>query len=190
MVPTISDESASYRWKDIPVLDKRDKRRGWAAKVKRAIALASRKGFDATICVVDEGQRESGRLAEMREGVELGLTLADTSHKVALGVAVRTIEAWTLGAPTALCSVLHIDQERLREVYDERHVEDFHPDSGRPEYRSKEHIDRLAELCGEQDSTAFRVRIAEATSVKELEHRCPKGFKPFADQLRATFSSA
>lgn len=76
----------------------------------------------------------------------------------------------------------------LQRRYKVSEVEDFHPNSGKPEKQSKRLLSQLTQDCLHQVAgTEFRERVAEQTDILELEKHCPRGFRPFAEKLRAAF---
>ena len=70
--------------------------KGLAGKVAVAVLQAARK-FECmgTVCVYDR-DRDHDRLGLMREGAARGLAAIGTPHAVVCGVAVESVEAWTL----------------------------------------------------------------------------------------------
>jgi hypothetical protein len=184
--PHVNAECVGYFWREIPILDRKKRKRGWAARVTSDIVLSVQQGCEGTVCVVDRDQ-DSDRLPAMEEGRERGLKLVAEAHLAACGVAQESIEAWTLGAPTALSLVLGETIERILEHYRPADVEEFHENSGKVEKRPKSLIARIAAIKWHDANTEFRQRVAEQTDIVELGRNCPKGFKPFADKLKAAF---
>jgi hypothetical protein len=184
--PQISEESVALRWRDLTRLNPSAKR-GLDAKVAAAILLSGRK-YDCagTICVHDRDGDEA-RLPAMQAGRERGLPLVDPSHRCVCAVAVESIEAWTLGAPTALIAHLDVTEAELRKVYHLNQIEKFKETSEKREKQPKAILQQVAELANQADGTAFRVCVAERTDDAELRRHCPLGFVPFADELIAAF---
>jgi hypothetical protein len=155
--------------------------------VAAAVLLSARKfGCDGIVCVTDQ-DREPGRLAEMEEGLDRGIMAVGGSHRGACGVAVESIEAWTLGAPAAIAEELGLDIGVVRREYPSPHVESLYERSGKEEHRPKALLRWLADLAHRSDSRELREAIAHRTDVRSLEGTCPEGFKGFANQLRAAF---
>ena len=176
-------------WREIPVLNREKRKRGFAAKVASAIVLAELDGCDGTICVTDQ-DGDVDRLPAMEEGATRGLRTAKRGHRTACGVAIESIEAWVLGVPTAVASVVGVEKDQVLSHYKLAQVEELNPRSGEPKKRSKDLLDKIA-ACGNQsnakDSTPWREDIADAADIDELCTNCPNGFKPFAEKLQAAF---
>jgi hypothetical protein len=128
---------------------------------KRAMAwvgYALEKGFEALVLVVDEdGYRER------RTGIRLAQAETRVLLPRAMGVAIRTFDAWILADEEALSKVLGAPANR------QRNPEDIH--------RPKERCEALG-LKGKYPM------VAEVVDLKLLESRCPKGFRPFAERVR------
>ncbi len=187
--PEVDDGSLALSWREIPILDKRQARKGLAAKVERAIVLSAEKfGLAGTVCVTDQ-DRDERRLAGMEEGQVRGLKSVRESHAAVCGVAVESIEAWTLGAPKAIADVLDIKTEDVQSQYKLRNVESFYQRSGKREHRPKDILSRVLDQEDETDSASLRTTVAERTDGESLERNCPIGFKPFSEKLKAAFSA-
>jgi hypothetical protein len=185
--PAIAEDSVALTWREIPILDRRKRGRGFAAKVKSAILLsAERFQLAGTVCVADQG-RDGTRLPAMEEGRMCGLDLVRVPHVAACGVAVESIEAWTLGAPEAIARVLEMDPRDVQSHYRLRNVESFYEHSGKPELRPKEILRNICAEAHVQDSTELRTAIGECTDIEVLKRNCPLGFRPFAEKLEAAF---
>jgi len=185
--PAISEDSLALAWKEIPILDNRQAGKGLGAKVERAIVLsAERFELAGTICVVDQ-DRDRDRLPVMEQGKQQGLRAVRQSHAVACGVAVESIEAWTIGAPEAIADVLGVTTADVQAHYRLRDVESFYQRSGKPEHRPKDILKRILERNHETGNVAFRTDVAVRTDTETLARNCPKGFKPFSEKLRAAF---
>lgn len=163
------------------------KTRGYEAKL-RAARLQIERGMlavDGIVGVVDEDNDP-----ERRELPEVGRGLATEQCPIVCGVAVRSIEAWTIGATKALAEVLGVGVEELRRACPSVHVEELYDSSGKTELRSKALLKKLAELGRTTDGLKLREDVAERTDPAELCAACPSGFAPFAAQLRAVFGAA
>lgn len=99
-------------------------------------------------------------------------------HPVVVGVAVRSVEAWTLGAPDALAKVLRIEPSQIKKSLSGRAPESISPGV------AKQILGEIAKLGGESDSTALRERAAEQTEISVLARACEQGFAPFAEEVR------
>jgi hypothetical protein len=184
--PSIGAESIALAWHDISRFSP-SARRGLEAKVAAAILLSARR-FDCagTICVIDRDGDEA-RLDAMGRGERRGLSAVGAPHTTAVGEAVESIDAWTLGAPSALAEALGIPVERVHPALPKKHVEALRESSEKEEHRPKAVLARIAALANQSDGTTLRRAVAERTSVADLESSCPAGFAPFARKLRASF---
>jgi hypothetical protein len=183
---TIDATSIALAWREISRFSPQA-RKGFEAKVSAAMLLAARR-FDCagTVCVTDR-DGDADRLPAMHRGKQRGLSMLVAPHLVAVGVAVESIEAWTLGAPTALAEELGVPVERVRSAMPKKHVESLRETSERDDARPKAATERMAALAGRSDSTAFRSAVAERSAPAEVEAACPEGFAPFARELRTSF---
>jgi hypothetical protein len=124
----------------------------------------------------------------MQRGKKKGLH-AIGSHAVAVGVAVESIEAWTLGATEALAEELRIPIARVRHELQGLDLEKLRESSGKVEHRPKSILDRLAKIAHRSDETELRAEVASRTKATDLEAACPRGFAPFAQELRKNFGT-
>jgi hypothetical protein len=182
--PAIGGDSVSIFWREIPVLPAKPKLKGWAAKVRSSIVLAVKNQCDGIVCVADQ-DRDADRLTSMNNGA----SAAGSDQKIVCGVAIESVEAWVLGAPTAIASVLDVAIGDVQKHYRLKDVEDFYQNSDKPEKRPKDLLDRIAGVKNRTAGTSFREEVAQRADVSELERNCPQGFKPFAGKLRAAFGS-
>ncbi len=161
------------------------KTRGYEAKL-RAARLHVERGtlaVEGIVCVVDEDKKPERRALP-------GDAHALTTERCPIvgGVAVQSIEAWTLGALTALAGVLGTTVQELRRACPSGPVEDLYDRSGKDERRSKSLLNELAGRFGRRrDSLELREEVAERTDMAELVKTCPTGFAPFAAALRRVF---
>ncbi len=181
--PQLAEDSPSMQWKDIPRFHPDRTRRGFGAKMKAAALRATHTlGCDGLVCVVDR-DRDDRRAHDLRIAAE---SLA-TPIPVAWGVAVESIEAWTLGVPDAMAEVLAVDVRRVRALLPPKHIEALVESSGHAEHRPKEALTRIAALGHRESDREFRVDVAQRTDPSKLAEACPEGFAPFADRLRQAF---
>jgi len=161
------------------------KTRGYEAKL-RAARLHVERGtleVEGIVCVVDEDND-----AERRELPGVADGLATERCPIAGGVAVRSIEAWTLGASTALADVLGISPQELRRACPSGSVEDLYDGSGKHKLQSKMLLNALTERFRHRSaSLELREEVAAQTDIAELAKNCPEGFAPFVAALRAAF---
>jgi len=183
----IAADSIALAWREISRFNLSAQKRGYSAKVAAAALLAARK-FDcrATVAIADR-DREDGREAQLEDGVDAAQRLFP-QHPAIWGLAVESVEAWTLGAPDAIAAELGVDVELVRKQYPRgAHVESLFEQSGKPDHRPKQLLERIAQLKYRNDSTEFREAIAEKTDMTALAQACPQGFAPFAERLRKAF---
>ena len=137
---------------------------------KRALSwirLAEREGYDAIILVIDQdGDAERKRQFDRaQDNLRLALPRA-------LGVAIKTFDAWMLADEQALSRVLgtHIDL----------------PPNSESEGDPKSKCENLRNDAPSQLSLrAMYAEIAKRTDMEKLEARCPNGFAPFAGRVRS-----
>ncbi len=131
------------------------------------IRLAQREGYNAIILVIDQdGDRERERQFDRAQ---------DDSRLLlprALGVAIKTFDAWMLADEQALSSVLgtSIDLPPAPESEGD-------PKSKCENLRNDAH----SRLSLREMYSA----IAKVTDVEKLASRCPNGFAPFARRVRS-----
>jgi hypothetical protein len=185
--PAMAEDSVALAWCELPVLNEKKRTRGLAAKVETAIVIgASKFRVDGTVCVTDR-DRDEPRLSAMEAGQSRGLAVVGVPHVAACGVAVESVEAWTLGAPEALADFLGVDVRQVQEHYRLRDVEDYYQRSGNDDHRPKKILSRVLASAHQVDCAEVRESVAERTDIAALERNCPQGFRPFAQRLRAVF---
>jgi hypothetical protein len=161
---------------------------GYRKKAKRAVILSAlRFKCGGTICVADADTAPEDCLEQMRQGQTEGLETVDGHHSAACGVAFQSVDAWTLGARGAIAAELGVTVEALRLYYPAKHVEELLNQSGKEEQQPKAILEKIASSHGRSANTDFRTAVAERTGIEELEKECPKGFKPFAQDVRQAF---
>lgn len=164
------------------------KTRGYAAKL-RAARLHVEHGtlaVEGIVCAVDEDRKP-----ERRELPGQAQALATERCAIVGGVAICSIEAWTLGAATALANVLGTTAQEVRRACPSGQVETLYEGSGKQDRQPKGLLDDLARRFGRRpDSLELREEVAECTDIGELTTSCPEGFAPFAAALRAVFGPA
>jgi hypothetical protein len=185
--PSIRSDSIALAWTEIQRFNPAGKKRGYPAKITAAALLAVRKYACAGTVVVADRDGQKTRQSELEEGV----TSAEQQfpgHSIVWGLAIESVEAWTLGVPDAIAEELGVEVGQIREHYPRGvPVELMSERSGKSDHRPKQLLERLAQLKHRQDSAEFRQAIAERTNVDSLARACPQGFAPFADQLRKAF---
>ncbi|HYK89598.1 MAG TPA: hypothetical protein VE398_12555 [Acidobacteriota bacterium] len=140
---------------------------GYFKRAVRWLGEARKRGFEALILVIDEDGR-----TERTTEFEQAQKYEKVEMRRALGVAIRTFDAWMLADEQALTSVLgspippQPKPERLTDP--KRECRRLHDDS--------------------QNQMALReiyACLAQVADIGILEARCPKGFAPFAARVRA-----
>lgn len=188
--PEIDAESVALAWTELIRFNPSARKRGFPAKIVAAVLLAVRKfGCAGTVLVADR-DRDEGRLSAMEEGTERAREQFP-DHPTAWGLAVESVEAWTLGAPDKLAEELGVTLEEVQQTYPVGvHVESLYERSGKEDHRPKQLLERIASLDYREDCTDFREAVAERTDVAVLEQACPQGFAPFAERVRRAFGQA
>jgi hypothetical protein len=186
----IAPESIALGWREIGRFSGSAQQRGFPGKVVAAALLAVRRfGCGATVAVADR-DREVSRRADLEEGVSRSQRLFPR-HPAVWGLAVESVEAWTLGVPEKIAEVLAIDVASVQNEYSRGvSVESMFQQSGRLEHRPKQLLERVARLKHREASTEFREAISKRTDPVALARACPQGFAPFADRLRRALRQA
>lgn len=183
--PVISTESVALSWVELSRFDPQ-KRKGWEHKLIAAKELAARKyGCLGTIAVVDQ-DRDSSRIEDLRAG-QARIQNDASEHAVAVGMAIESIEAWTLGDPQAVASVLNVAVAEIVKHYSEARVESYFEQSGKIEHQPKQILERVTSVGHRRPDDEFRAEVAQKTDLTTLERNCPKGFAPFAADVRKNF---
>jgi hypothetical protein len=186
----ISENSLAISFREIPLFDRERRGSGLAKKVEAAILLSQRFECAGTICVSDRDGKE-GRLEQLAQGKVAGQSLLNQPHPVACGLAVESIEAWTLGDPRAIADVLGLEPAEVEaKCRTGKHLEELKETSGKPDHRPKSLLQTLAQLKHRDDGEEFRREVAQRADIGRLESACPKGFAPFAAEIRREFGPA
>ncbi len=131
------------------------------------IRLAERDGYNAIILVIDQDGDEERKQQFDRAQDDLRLSLPR-----ALGVAIKTFDAWMLADEQALSGVLETRIDSLPNPESESD----------PKGRCKELRDTAHSQLSLREMYAA---IAERTNMERLKDRCPNGFAPFAQRVRS-----
>ncbi len=184
LCPRIAPDSLALAWREIARFNPSARKRGIPAKIAAAVLIAVRRfGCEATVVVGDrDGQID--RQTEMETGVDRACQLFP-QHPTVWGLAIESVEAWTLGVPETIAEELGVEVKLVQQHYPRGvDVESLSERSGKTDHRPKQLLERLAQLRHRHDCTEFRQMIAEKTNVDALSRACPKGFAPFAQCLR------
>jgi hypothetical protein len=141
---------------------------GFFKRALRWLLEAGKRDYDALVLVIDEDGRpeRSTQIEAAQEHDEI------SSLPRALGVAVRTFDAWMLADENALTQVLGRPTDRQ-------------PD---PETIREPKTVCATLLAGSRHEMAQRAMyaaLAKAANLETVEERCPRGFRPFAQRVRA-----
>jgi hypothetical protein len=170
LVSRTADGFSQFDWRKIsdPCIHvRRGKGKGF---FKRAVAWmreANKTGFDSLILVIDE-DGDSQRNVQITEAQQCELIAISR----ALGVAIRTFDAWMLADEKALSKTLRMQVENQ-----------LAPEKNRDPKRSCAAI--LAASGQDMSQAEFYAVLSKAIDTAKLENRCPKGFAPFASRVRA-----
>ena len=200
LCPEIASESVQFSWANLNLVMKKeprkkfDSKQGLAKKVQYAITQARRYECRGTVCVHDRDGDDDrlGRNGEKGRQAELDKKIGRASCDLGIGV-VESIEAWLLGAPTALAAVLQTDWPAIQKhapEYTPSRVEELKETSEDATKQPKKMLHKIAGLKHRTANTVFREEAAsliDGTSLDELKKNCPLGFKPFAEKLQAAF---
>jgi Domain of unknown function (DUF4276) len=154
---------------------------GYEHKVRDAIIDARISGCTAVVVVVDrDGTRPGMRLTALADGrahaERDGEALAG---KTAIGVAVETVEAWLLADEAALNAALDPDPPAVTTPSPEQL-----DGPARTETHPKTCLRQLLDRSRREVSWPYD-EIAERVRLDLLAARCPEGFAPFADEVKA-----
>ncbi len=150
---------------------------GYKGKVLAAMVTADNESFDGLIFVIDR-DRDSERPGELKSGREEARR-KEVAIPTALGCCIETIEAWLLADRDAVSEALGVSRNEVArnpENLDGKEGSGRHP---------KDEMDRLHRLSSDDlDWVTLYKNIAATADLSELARHCPKGFKPFLDELR------
>ena len=190
VIARIAHDSIALAWREISRFNPSAQKRGYSAKIV-AGALLAVKSFHckATVAVADR-DGEPHRQDDLKEGTEQAARLFPR-HAAVSGLAIESIEAWTLAAPDKIAEEFGADVELVENEYPRGvDVESLSARSGKRERHPKQLLERIAQLKHRSDSTEFREAVAERTDPAALARTCPQGFGPFAERLRKAFGPA
>jgi hypothetical protein len=148
---------------------------GYIKRALRWLKETQRRGMDALILLVDQDRVEYRRSEQVREAQEYCHPQVPAFNLPrAMGVAIKTFDAWMLADEKALAVVLGCPVARQR-----------HPETiGRP----KEVCARLLEGgTNRMRQRQMYAEVARRLDINVVAERCPKGFKPFAENVRRMF---
>ncbi len=139
---------------------------GFFKRAIRWMLEAQSRGFDALVLVIDHDGDDS-RIGQLDQAQASELTAVGR----ALGVAVRTFDAWMLADEQALSQTLghHVDRQ--------------------PDPETIRDPKSTCEMLRGSSSTELSLSelyaaLAEQADLAMVEARCPRGFAPFAGRVR------
>jgi hypothetical protein len=139
---------------------------GYFKKAVRCMLYAQEQAYEAVVLVIDQDD-EPERRRELSKAQDH--TLATIRR--ALGVAIRTFDAWMLADEKALSQVLGTTIQRQP---DPETIAD-----GKSICR-----ELLSSSERQLSQTEMYAELAEVIRLDELERRCPDGFGVFAERVR------
>jgi hypothetical protein len=163
-------------FKDVRAVHKRGHK--FARKVIRAVRQARRDGFTAAAIVIDrDRRRDNERIGALRDGRDAVSALE--YPPCAVGAAVEAFDAWmiadgkAIGEAGGVADRSHPDPESL----DGKEGKGKHPK------------DVAAKIFGGKHNLPQKYPVvASNVDLSFLEKACPKGFKPFAEEVRERLS--
>ena len=144
--------------------------KGYKKKALRWLLRAQNKGYDALILLIDE-DGTTRRIQEIREAQDHN-TLSDLPR--ALGVPIRSFDAWMLADEKALTEVLGQSVNRQPA-----------PETIRDPKETCREL--LANSDREISQSKMYAEVSAMINVDVLCDRCQSGFKPFAAHVRNVF---
>ena len=145
------------------------KGQGYFKRAIRWLLEAQKRGVDALVLLIDE-DGQSKRVEQINAAQES----PQSALPRALGVAIRTFDAWMLADEKALTDVLgrQIDKQPDPEsVRDPKH----------------QCADLLASSSSRIAQSEMYARVCRCLDLDVLRARCRRGFGPFAERVRNVF---
>jgi hypothetical protein len=143
------------------------KGRGYFKKALRWILEAEKRGYDAIVLVIDQDN-----VPERTQEITSAQNAQPVTLRRALGVAIRTFDAWMLADEQALTRVLGYA------VSPQRSPEDVSDAKG-----------VCTQLLGKSSmamsQSEFYAFVAREADMNTLIRQCPKRFAPFAQRVRS-----
>ena len=139
---------------------------GYLKKAIRWMLEAQRRGYDAIVLLVDR-DNDDERTTQMAQAQESEMALV----RRALGVAIRTFDAWMLADETAISKVLRSTVQRQKD-----------PET-MPEPKVTFAWLLQNSICGLGQAEAY-LAIANVMDLDQAAQRCPKGLGIFVGRLR------
>lgn len=140
---------------------------GFKKRALRWLFEARKRGCEALVLVIDQDGHPE-RTAQIHEAQRY----EKAGIRQALGVAIRSFDTWMLADERALTDVLGYQVQRQSE----------------PERIADPKVKCAALRCASPNGmsqTEMYVAVARAAHLDTLEERCPNGFRPFAQRVKA-----
>lgn len=143
------------------------RRQGYFKRALRWMLEARRRGFDAVVILVDQ-DRHPERVKDFDDAQD-NTTIP---FPRAIGVAIRTFDAWMLADEQAISRTLSqpVDRQRSPEILKDPKSVCANLLAGSATYLS------LSQMYS---------KIAEIMNLEIVSERCPQGFSPFAKRVSA-----
>jgi len=154
----ISDPKVRVHWR-------RGEGQGFVKRSLAWIRFAERHSCDALVLVIDQDG-----YAEREREIAAAQSDARLTLPRALGVAIRTFDAWMLADERALSQVLCRETSRQK---DPEGIRD-------PKHTCRELLDGSGNPMSQAE---FYAAVANAVNIELVSERCPRGFSPFADRI-------
>ena len=138
---------------------------GYFKRALRWVIHAEKQGYDAIILVIDEDGKPE-RIAELLQAQNHVFRFPR-----ALGVAVKTFDAWMLADEAAIGKALACTISAPKS-----------PERNRDPKKACKAL--LASSATGLTQSEFYRQIAEYLDIEVVRKRCKKGFKPFAERVR------
>jgi hypothetical protein len=153
---SIAPESVALAWNEIRRFNPDAQKRGFAAKVPAAVLVAERRlGCSGTVLVADR-DGDANRGSDLAAAVERARRLFG-QQAIAWGLAVESVEAWTLAARESIAEELGVAVAAVRQLYPRGvPIEAMSERSGKEDHRPKRLLECIAQLRHRSDSTEFR----------------------------------
>ncbi len=144
-----------------------------ARKVQNAILLAKARGCRAVVILIDrDTEPDSERIILLKKGRDSLATYVGYPA-CAVGCAVETFDAWMIADGKAIKQAGGAGNHKNPESLDGKEGTGKHPK------------DIAANIFdGKRNLSKKYAVVAENTDLLSLEKACPKGFKPFANEVR------
>jgi len=140
---------------------------GYFKKAVRWLLHARAQHYEAVVLLIDEDGRP-----ERTEQLDHAQQFSGVTIRRAMGMAIRTFDAWMLADEQALSTVLGYTVQRQP---DPETIKD-------PKGQCATLLEKARPAMAQRD---MYTRIAEEADVDALRSRCSRGFRPFADRVRA-----